>query len=154
MATKVAYWITTALIVLAYAAGGYFDIKQQAEEMLKDMESLGYPLYFLKMLGVWKLGAAVVLLAPALPLKEWAYAGILINLVAPVGDARGPSRSGQQHRHAAGDPGDRAHIVGPAPLRTSCRALGCKHDKCVNYGEIAVVAISAFWSRRYRSQNF
>jgi len=50
--------------------------------MLKDMESLGYPLYFLKMLGVWKLGAAVVLLAPALPrLKEWAYAGILINLV-------------------------------------------------------------------------
>lgn len=81
MATKIAYWITTALIALAYAAGGYFDIKQPAE-MLKDMESLGYPLYFLKMLGVWKLGAAVVLLAPALPrLKEWAYAGILINLV-------------------------------------------------------------------------
>ena len=81
MLTKVIYWVTTALIVLAYAAGGYFDIKQPAE-MLKDMESLGYPLYFLKMLGVWKLGAAVVLLAPALPrLKEWAYAGILINLV-------------------------------------------------------------------------
>ena len=81
MATKIAYWITTALIALAYAAGGYFDIKQP-EEMLKDMVSLGYPLYFLKMLGVWKLGAAVVLLAPALPrLKEWAYAGILINLV-------------------------------------------------------------------------
>lgn len=34
------------------------------------------------MLGVWKLGAAVVLPAPALNrLKEWAYTGILINLV-------------------------------------------------------------------------
>ena len=81
MAAKVAYWITTALIALAYGAGGYFDIKQP-EEMMKDMASLGYPSYFFTMLGIWKLGAAVVLLAPALPrLKEWAYAGILINLV-------------------------------------------------------------------------
>ena len=66
MAAKVAYWITTALIALAYGAGGYFDIKQP-EEMMKDMASLGYPSYFFTMLGIWKLGAAVVLLAPALP---------------------------------------------------------------------------------------
>jgi hypothetical protein len=37
---------------------------------------LGYPLYLLTILGVWKLLAAVVLLAPRLPrAKEWAYAG-------------------------------------------------------------------------------
>jgi hypothetical protein len=38
-------------------------------------------MYFFVILGVWKLLAAVALLAPALPrLKEWAYAGILFNL--------------------------------------------------------------------------
>ncbi|MBA4017602.1 MAG: DoxX family protein [Pirellula sp.] len=81
MAVKVAYWITTALIALAYSAGGFFDIKQP-EEMMQQMASFGYPSYFFTMLGIWKLGAVVTLLAPGLPrLKEWAYAGILINLI-------------------------------------------------------------------------
>ena len=38
------------------------------------------PVYFLVILGVWKVLAAVAVLAPGLPrLKEWAYAGLVFN---------------------------------------------------------------------------
>jgi DoxX-like family len=81
MAKTILYWVTTSLIVFAYAVGGYFDITQP-EFMAKDLEKTGYPSYFLAMLGIWKLGAVVTLLMPGLPrLKEWAYAGITINLI-------------------------------------------------------------------------
>lgn len=44
---------------------------------------LGYPLYFGVMLGVFKLVGMGVLLAPKLGLfKEWAYAGMGIDLVS------------------------------------------------------------------------
>src|SRR6478609_5428169 len=37
---------------------------------------LGYPIYFLTILGVWKILGAVTVLVPKFPvLKEWAYAG-------------------------------------------------------------------------------
>ena len=42
---------------------------------------LGYPVYFLTLLGVWKVLGAIALLVPGLPrLKEWAYAGIVFNM--------------------------------------------------------------------------
>ncbi len=41
---------------------------------------LGYPLYLLFILGVWKLPCAIVLLLPRFPrLKEWAYGGAFFN---------------------------------------------------------------------------
>ena len=46
------------------------------------MIDLGYPPYFATILGTAKLLAAAALLTPGSPrLKEWAYAGILINMV-------------------------------------------------------------------------
>jgi hypothetical protein len=43
--------------------------------------SLGFPVYILTILGVWKLLGGAILLAPRLPrLKEWAYAGIVFEL--------------------------------------------------------------------------
>ncbi|MGC3970278.1 MAG: DoxX family protein [Pirellulales bacterium] len=80
MATKIAYWITTILVAAAYGLGGYFDVAQPPD-MMKQGEHLGYPAYFFTILGVWKLGAVIALLAPGLPrLKEWTYAGIFFNL--------------------------------------------------------------------------
>jgi hypothetical protein len=74
------YWLATALVAAAYFMGGYFDITQPPN-FFQEIGSLGYPAYFFSILGVWKIGAALVLLAPALPrLKEWAYAGIVFNL--------------------------------------------------------------------------
>jgi membrane protein insertase Oxa1/YidC/SpoIIIJ len=46
---------------------------------------LGYPLYLLLILGVWKLPCGVVLLLPRfLRLKEWAYAGAFFNYSGAV----------------------------------------------------------------------
>jgi uncharacterized membrane protein YphA (DoxX/SURF4 family) len=77
---KIVYWIATVLLAAAYVMGGVFDIRQP-EEVTQAATHLGYPLYFFTILGVWKLGAAAVVLLPGLPrLKEWAYAGIFFNL--------------------------------------------------------------------------
>jgi hypothetical protein len=50
---------------------------------------LGYPVYFMVLLGVWKLVGGVVLLVPRLPrVKEWAYAGVFIDFSsAAISDA-------------------------------------------------------------------
>ena len=41
---------------------------------------LGYPPHFSTLLGVWKVLGAVALVVPGYPLvKEWAYAGFLID---------------------------------------------------------------------------
>jgi hypothetical protein len=43
---------------------------------VENMNSLGYPLYLLTMIGIWKILGVIVILAPGLLiLKEWAYAG-------------------------------------------------------------------------------
>jgi DoxX-like family len=42
---------------------------------------LGYPAYFVVILGFWKVLAGIALLAPRYPrLKEWAYAGAFFDL--------------------------------------------------------------------------
>lgn len=80
----IGYWITTVLIGLAFIGGGLGDLTG-AEPVVSSLENLGYPAYVATILGVWKLGGALVVLAPGLQrLKEWAYAGIVIDLVSAV----------------------------------------------------------------------
>jgi hypothetical protein len=44
------------------------------------IKHLGYPAYFMTILGVWYVLAGVALLAPRFPrVKEWAYAGLIFN---------------------------------------------------------------------------
>lgn len=80
----IAYWLATALLSLANLAGGYFDLAQP-EELGKIAAQLGYPLYVFTILGVWKVGGAIVIVLPGLPrLKEWAYAGIVFDLTGAI----------------------------------------------------------------------
>ena len=47
----------------------------------KIVSSLGYPLYLLSILGVWKLLGVIAILVPKFPLlKEWAYAGFFFAM--------------------------------------------------------------------------
>ena len=79
---KLGYWIATALFAAPMLGGGVVDIVQP-DDFLVEVADLGYPLYFFVMLGVAKVAGAIVLLLPKLPrLKEWAYAGFVIDLVA------------------------------------------------------------------------
>ena len=80
----IAYWVTTALVVFELALGGVWDILR-VPQVRGLIERLGYPLYFLVILGIWKLLGAVALVIPRFPcLKEWAYAGVLFDLTGAV----------------------------------------------------------------------
>jgi uncharacterized membrane protein YphA (DoxX/SURF4 family) len=77
---NVAYWGTTGLVGVGFAVGGLSDLAR-SPEIVAAMSHLGYPVYFLTILGAWKLLGAAALLAPRFPrLKEWAYAGMFFDL--------------------------------------------------------------------------
>ena len=80
----IAYWVTTALVVFELAMGGVWDVLR-VPQVRGLIERLGYPPYFLVILGIWKLLGAVALVIPRFPrLKEWAYAGVLFDLTGAV----------------------------------------------------------------------
>jgi hypothetical protein len=79
-AKVIAYWATTAFLVFAILSGGVAELARRRENV-EGMVHLGYPLYFITIIGFWKVLGAIVLLAPSFPrLKEWAYAGIFFNM--------------------------------------------------------------------------
>jgi hypothetical protein len=74
------YWTTTILTALSFLSGGAAYLSR-IDATVEGMLSLGYPLYFITILGVWKILGSLAILAPRLPhLKEWAYAGIAFDL--------------------------------------------------------------------------
>ena len=74
------YWVSTSLVafmLLTSGAGHLAHMKQSVDGIM----ALGYPLYFITLLGFWKLAGGIAILAPGLArLKEWAYAGIIFDL--------------------------------------------------------------------------
>ncbi len=79
--TKIAYWIFTGLMTAALGVGAAYDAAS-APEAVAHVAHLGYPAYLVPFLGVAKLAALLVILVPGLRrLKEWAYAGLVIDLV-------------------------------------------------------------------------
>ena len=80
-ATKITYWISTAIVALMmlYSASAY--LTQPA--MAAAFHHLGYPDYFRIELAIGKIIGAILLLAPLVPrVKEWAYAGFAITFVS------------------------------------------------------------------------
>ena len=78
------YWISTGLLALDFVVGGAFQIAR-SPQAVQGFAHLGYPVYFLTLLGVWKILGGIALLVPGTPrLKEWAYAGIFFDLTAAV----------------------------------------------------------------------
>lgn len=76
----IGYWILTVLVALVLLGSGASNV-MRVEEMKASMQALGYPVYFMTILGTWKVLGALALLAPKLPrLKEWAYAGITFGM--------------------------------------------------------------------------
>ena len=81
---KIIYWVSTLWLALGMVSTGIaqlIPLKQEADQMAR----LGYPLYFLTLLGIWKiLGAAAVLIPRYALLKEWAYAGFFFAMSGAV----------------------------------------------------------------------
>jgi uncharacterized membrane protein YphA (DoxX/SURF4 family) len=76
---NLAYWVTTVILALECIVGGVWG-GLRLPPFYGILVHLGYPPYFMTILGVWYVLAGVALLAPRFPrLKEWAYAGLFFN---------------------------------------------------------------------------
>lgn len=81
---KIIYWIATALLCLGMLGSGIAQIIR-AKEMVGIIQHLGYPLYMMTILGVWKMLAIIAILMPGFKLiKEWAYAGLFFTLTGAL----------------------------------------------------------------------
>ena len=83
MKLKIAYWVLTGLFCALMAFSGVMYLSG-APQVVEGFRHLGYPDYFRTLLGLGKLLGAVALAVPFVPrtLREWAYAGFVINLVS------------------------------------------------------------------------
>ena len=80
-AKSIVYWTTTVLIAFFIGTGGVAQLARVPDTVKGFVHILGYPLYFVTILGVWKVLGAIAILVPRFPrLKEWAYAGIFFDL--------------------------------------------------------------------------
>lgn len=74
------YWVTTALLAVAFGAGAVFNLSGAAE-VQASLERLGFPAYVAPLLGFWKGLGVLALLVPRFErLKEWTYAGMFFDL--------------------------------------------------------------------------
>ena len=81
---RIIYWIATLWLALGMTSTGIVQFIKMKEEV--DLfNRLGYPLYFLTILGIWKLLGVIAVLIPKFPLlKEWAYAGFFFAMSGAV----------------------------------------------------------------------
>jgi len=85
---KIIYWIATIWLSLGMLSTGtvqLFRLEGDGPGSVSSMTRLGYPVYFVTLLGVAKILGVVVLLIPKLPLlKEWAYAGFFFMMSGAI----------------------------------------------------------------------
>lgn len=81
---NIIYWIATGWLALGMLSGGIVQLLKIKEE--QDMFThLGYPAYFLTILGIWKILGVIAILIPKFPLlKEWAYAGFFFVMSGAI----------------------------------------------------------------------
>jgi hypothetical protein len=86
-AGKIIYWIATIWLALGMVATGAVQLFRGKEgQGGADMIThLGYPVYLLTLLGIWKMSGVVAVLIPRSPLlKEWAYAGFFFVMTGAI----------------------------------------------------------------------
>ena len=85
---KIIYWIATiwlSLGMLSTATVQILKLKGDGPGSLDSMTHLGYPPYFVTILGISKILGVVALLVPKfLLLKEWAYAGFFFMMSGAI----------------------------------------------------------------------
>lgn len=80
--TNIIYWTSTILFSGFMIFSAVPNIMVTADSVRLFHDFLGYPTYIIAFLGVAKLAGSLLLLVPALNrLKEWAYAGLMYDLV-------------------------------------------------------------------------
>lgn len=81
---RIIYWASTGLLAVGMLGSGLAQVFH-AKEMLALVLPLGYPLYFLNIIGSWKILAVLAILLPGRKLlKEWAYAGLFFVMTGAL----------------------------------------------------------------------
>src|SRR6187401_1079327 len=85
---KITYWIATIWLSLGMLSTGAVQLlkmKGDSPGSLDSMTHLGYPAYFVTLLGIAKILGVIALLIPKYPLlKEWAYAGFFFMMSGAI----------------------------------------------------------------------
>lgn len=82
--TKKLYWLFTFLFAAFMGITAIPDVLMQ-KEAVDYIKALGYPEYFILFIGVAKVLGSIAILVPGFRrLKEWAYAGLVFDLIAAV----------------------------------------------------------------------
>ena len=80
--TNIIYWILTGLFSALMLFSAIPDIMSHPLAVQGMHRELGYPLYFIPFIGIAKaLGVLAILLPVSHRLKEWAYAGLVFDLI-------------------------------------------------------------------------
>jgi len=81
---KIIYWVATSLLCFGMLTSGLEQIFH-AQAMIDLVVPLGYPTYFLYIIGVWKILGVTAILLPGFKLvKEWAYAGLFFVMTGAL----------------------------------------------------------------------
>ena len=78
---RIFYWITTGLfaLMMLFSSVSSILMRPQSEEVFK---SISMPFYLIPFISVAKLLGVIAILVPGYPrLKEWAYAGLVYDLI-------------------------------------------------------------------------
>ncbi len=82
---KIIYWISTVWLALGMLSTAIVQLFFRVQEEKDFIANLGYPVYILTILGVWKFLGVVAVLIPKHPLlKEWAYAGFFFAMSGAI----------------------------------------------------------------------
>lgn len=83
--TNILYWICTGIFAFFMMGSAIPDIISHPMAVEGMHNGLGYPVYFIPFIGVAKaLGVAAILIPGFVRLKEWAYAGLMFDLIGAL----------------------------------------------------------------------
>jgi len=81
--TNIIYWILTILFAGFMLFSSIPDALRTPDAVKIVTTHLLYPTYFLVFIGVAKMLGSIAILIPGFPrIKEWAYAGLMFDLIA------------------------------------------------------------------------
>ncbi|WP_413670559.1 DoxX family protein [Mucilaginibacter sp. Mucisp86] len=84
---KIIYWIATLWLALGMISTGVVQLMKMKSGAggADSIAHLGYPAYFLTILGIWKVLGVIAVLMPKFPVvKEWAYAGFFFAMSGAI----------------------------------------------------------------------
>lgn len=84
---NIIYWVATIWLALGMLSTGLVQLFKAKEGQggVEMVTHLGYPVYLLTLMGIWKILGVVALLIPKNPiLKEWAYAGFFFVMSGAI----------------------------------------------------------------------